>query len=107
MPTQFEKIISINSPGWDGVNANVQPFRKNIKEQTELDTAFAQCFNTQAGQVVLDYFKKKTIDQPAWIPGADPSNGYSREGQNSVIREILTRIERTYGRSSDTTNSRE
>ena len=71
------------------------------------DTAFAQFFKTHAGQVVLDYFKKKTIDQPAWIPGADPSNGYSREGQNSVIREILSRIERTYGRSSDTTNSRE
>tara|TARA_Y100000114_G_scaffold124567_1_gene120408 strand:+ start:253 stop:576 length:324 start_codon:yes stop_codon:yes gene_type:complete len=107
MTSQFEKITSINSPGWDGVNSNIQPFRKNTQEQDELDKAFSQCFNTKAGQVVLNYLSKKTIDQPAWIPGAEPSHGYSREGQNSVIREIKLRIERVHGRNTDTTTSRE
>ena len=35
-----------------------------------------------------------TIEQPAWMPGADASYGYSREGQNSLVREIELRIRR-------------
>tara|TARA_B100000214_G_C23537666_1_gene432461 strand:+ start:190 stop:516 length:327 start_codon:yes stop_codon:yes gene_type:complete len=105
MASQFDKITSINSPGWDGVNSNVEPFRKNINEQNDLDIAFSQCFQTKAGQIVLDYLKKKTIDQPAWVPGAEPSFGYAREGQNSIIREINQRMERNYGRSTSTSTT--
>tara|TARA_R110000822_G_scaffold105987_2_gene233970 strand:+ start:36 stop:326 length:291 start_codon:yes stop_codon:yes gene_type:complete len=96
MSNQSEKIRSINAIGWDGVNSTVQPF-KNKTEQSDLDISFAQCFNTEAGQNVLKYFEKIYLDQPAWIPSADPSYGYAREGQNSVIREIKQRIRRTYG----------
>lgn len=96
MANQSEKIRSINAVGWDGLNPNTVPFKdKNL--QNELDIAFAKCFQTEAGQVVLEHFKKVYLDQPAWIPSADPSYGYAREGQNSVIRDIQQRIRRTYG----------
>lgn len=39
-----------------------------------------------------------TIDQPTWYPGEDASHGYAREGQNSIVREIFKRIERTRNR---------
>ena len=70
---QSEKIQSINDPGWEGLDA-VADNSKLGMEQRELNVAF--------------------IDQPAWNPGSDHSVGYSREGQNSIIREIMYRIER-------------
>ena len=36
----------------------------------------------------------RTLDQPTWVPGGDHTSGYAREGQNSVVREIIMRIER-------------
>ena len=82
--SQAERIRSINSPGWDGVDSSV----------THLDIQFKRCFDTEAGQKVLENLRAITIEQPAWIPGADPSFGYAREGQNSLVREIEQRIKR-------------
>jgi|TARA_R110000822_G_scaffold308074_2_gene435690 hypothetical protein len=96
MSTQSEKIRSINSVGWDGLNSNPQPF-VNKNEQSDIDMQYALCFQTEAGRKVLEHLEKITIDQPAWIPSADPSYGYAREGQNSIVREIKARIRRTYG----------
>jgi hypothetical protein len=91
---QSEKIRSINDPGWEGLDA-VPDNTKQKTEQRELDVAFATIFTTSTdGKKVFDYLKKVTIDQPAWEPGSDHSVGYSREGQNSIVREIIHRIER-------------
>ena len=75
MANQSEKIRSINSVGWDGVNSTVQPF-KNKTEQNDLDIAFAKCFQTEAGQNVLKYSTKCTCDFRPSIPshsGHSPS----------------------------------
>jgi len=91
LETQAQKIRSINEPGWDGLNATVQELPN---EPSELDKSFQRCFQTEDGQKVLEYFISVTIDQPTWIPGAKPSFGYARDGQNSIIREIQGRIRR-------------
>ena len=96
MANQAEKIRSINTPGWDGVNATADSFRlNNMSEQQGMDLIDKRCFSTEAGQEVLKHLISITIDQPAWIPGADSSYGFSREGQNSIVREIQQRIRRT------------
>lgn len=78
--------------GWDGLReASVLPVNQ---KSNDLDANFVRCFSTEAGQEVLAYLKAMTVDQPAWYPGEDPSQGYAREGQNSIIREILKRVER-------------
>lgn len=81
--------------GWDGLR-DFDP--ANLKDtqhkQEDLDVAFVRCFETHEGQTVLAYLKRVTIDQPSWYPGEDPSHGFAREGQNSIVREILRRIER-------------
>ena len=51
-------------------------------------------FDTEEGKKVLEHLKSKTLNQPTWVPGSEPSFGYAREGQNSVIRDILMRMER-------------
>ena len=93
--SQAEKIRSINDPGWDGVDANIEPIRlKNMDLQRDMDIQFQRCFSTEAGKKVLEHLRSITIEQPAWVPGAEPSYGYAREGQNSIVREIEQRIRR-------------
>jgi hypothetical protein len=67
---------------------------RQLEEQRRIDRLFAQTFETPAGREVVAYLRKKTIEQPCWIPGQDASQGYSREGQNSIVREIERRIAR-------------
>ena len=90
---QSEKIRSINTPGWDGLDAT--PQLVEIDTQTETDRAYWRLFNSEDGQKVLAHLISITIDQPAWMPGADPSYGYAREGQNSIVREIQSRMRRS------------
>jgi len=93
--SQAEQIRDINSVGWDGVNANVETLRlTNRQEEYSLDISFKKTFTSEDGKKVLEYLRKVTIEQPSWTPGADPSYGYSREGQNSIVREIEQRIRR-------------
>ena len=64
------------------------------KEPSEIDKAYMRSFSTEEGQKVLQHLQSITIDQPAWTPGAEPSYGYAREGQNSIVREIMQRMRR-------------
>ena len=61
---------------------------------SHLDLLYATVFNTPDGLKVLKHLESTTIDQPCWYPGTEPSNGYFREGQNSLIRQINSRIRR-------------
>tara|TARA_A100001011_G_scaffold390765_1_gene474880 strand:- start:1806 stop:2084 length:279 start_codon:yes stop_codon:yes gene_type:complete len=79
-----------SNDGWEGLdNSNII---KN--EPSEIDTAFFKAFNTIDGQKVLNYLMHKTTNQPTWTPGNEPSYGYYREGQNSIIKEIQNKINR-------------
>jgi len=84
--------------GWEGIEVlDLEEKRKSKPKdnQIELDKAFARTFDTEEGKKVLNYLMHKTLEQPTWVPGLDNSYGYAREGQNSIIREINQRIERT------------
>tara|TARA_R100000908_G_C3717557_1_gene121647 strand:+ start:129 stop:425 length:297 start_codon:yes stop_codon:yes gene_type:complete len=95
---QADRIRSINAIGWDGVNAENQPIKLTNQDlQKELDIQFKRCFGSESGQKVLEHLVNITINQPAWVPGADASFGYAREGQNSLVREIQQRIRRADG----------
>ena len=84
----------MSKTGWEGIevlNEKPLPTKDN---QLELDKAFARTFDTEEGKKVLEYLIARTMHQPTWIPGGDTSFGFAREGQNSIIREIQSRIER-------------
>lgn len=81
--------------GWDELRqADNADLTKTKIAQDELDLMFVRCFSTEAGTQVLEYLTSMTLDQPSWYPGEDPSHGYAREGQNSIVREIMRRLER-------------
>ena len=91
METQAQKIRSINTPGWDGLDATVQELPN---EPSELDKSFQRCFQTEDGQKVLEHLISVTINKPSWIPEAKKSYGYYSEGQNSIVWDIQRRIRR-------------
>ena len=63
-------------------------------KRDDLDKAFVRCFSTEAGQTVLEYLRNMTIEQPTWYPGEEASQGFAREGQNSLVRHIESKIEK-------------
>lgn len=67
-------------------------------EVDDIDILMTKVFSSRDGSKVLSYLKKITIDRPTWYPGEDASHGYAREGQNSIVRDIFKRIERTRNR---------
>ena len=81
--------------GWDGIEFLDEKSKSETKD-TELETnkSFARTFETEEGKKVLEFLINKTLKQPTWVPGGDTSLGFAREGQNSIIREIQTRIAR-------------
>ena len=80
--------------GWDDLREVEAPALSVDQAVKDLDKNFVRTFSTEEGKVVLDYLVSMTLDQPTWYPGEDPSHGYAREGQNSIVREIMKRIER-------------
>ena len=81
--------------GWESLRqADNSALAKNKVAQNDLDIMFVRCFSTEAGAEVLEYLKSMTLNQPSWYPGEDPSHGFAREGQNSIVREIVRRVER-------------
>jgi hypothetical protein len=88
-----------NSPwGLDIMEAEDKAHNEKTKElQDELNKQYSICFSTPSGKKVLDHLRLCTLDQPTWIP--NPNNGESavhygfvREGQNSIVRNIVDRI---------------
>jgi len=81
--------------GWDSLRqADNEHLKESQATQSDLDVLYVRCFSTEAGIEVLNHLKAVTLDQPTWYPGEDPSHGFAREGQNSVVREIVRRIDR-------------
>ena len=83
---------TINSPGWEGLDTMPDPNARI--EPTELDKLYQQVFSTEQGQKLLVHLRKTYLDVPSWTPGYDHSFGYFRDGQNSIIREIILKLRR-------------
>jgi len=76
--------------GWDDLEGSeeFEPDQKGV----DLNLMFARTFSTDEGKKVLAWMRDFYLEQPCWEPGADKSLGLFREGQNSVIRDIETRM---------------
>lgn len=88
--------------GWGGVEPGVGKENAEILESAELeriniDQQFLNIFTTREGEKVLAHLKKMTLDNETWCASLGlekgAAHGYAREGQNSVIRYILERME--------------
>lgn len=78
--------------GWEGLR-EAEP-KKQASEENETDLMITRVFSTEDGVKLMDWLRSITIEQPTWYPGEDPSHGFAREGQNSLVRELERRIKR-------------
>ena len=85
----------MSDTGWADLQSEAQPTRDS---EDPINKVFAKCFSSTDGQRVLAFLRSKTIEQPTFIPGADASYGFAREGQNAIVREIEARVR--YGREN-------
>jgi len=81
---------------WDELSLNDEQIldQPEYVDPKEINSLYHKVFTTVEGQKVLEHLRAITIEQPSFIPGESASYGYCREGQNSIIREIIKRIER-------------
>ena len=78
--------------GWEGLRSP-EIIQKGASDN-EIDLMVTRVFSTDDGVKLLAWLRATTIEQPTWFPGEDPSHGYAREGQNSLVRELERRLKR-------------
>ncbi len=89
----------MNQLAWNIVppEPNVEQVEEAKKKAYEEDIDFLTTFSTAAGKRVLHWMVSHTLDTPTWWPDADydkaVANGFFREGQNSLIRQIKAKIQ--------------
>lgn len=75
-----------------------EAFEHHQETQGELEDYYFQCFNTKAGKMVMQHLIKNTLDAATWRAGLPYeqaiANGFAREGQNALVRNIKDRAER-------------
>lgn len=75
-----------------------EAFDKHLDEQSNIDDAYFECFRTKAGKIVLEHLTKNTIEAATWRAGLPYeqaiANGFAREGQNALVRNMIDRTER-------------
>lgn len=87
---------------WESLNEIID----RTDEQTrasEIATAYYTCFNTDAGQWVIEDLVNKFLTKPIVRPGEDAYAQGIREGRADLIRQILIQIE--YAKNPQSTES--
>jgi hypothetical protein len=84
--------------GWKGVDApaaiSEEEQERAAEETYRINSAIHRTFRKGDGAIVLEWLREKTIEQPTFNPAlVNPAEqGFTREGQNSIVREIERRM---------------
>jgi len=82
--------------GWEGLaSATVTDMREVITAREDTDRLCLRVFGSEDGVKLLAWLRQTIIEHPVCVPGSDPSFGYYREGQCSVVRDLEARIKRS------------
>lgn len=86
-----------NQLDWGDFTPNTEALVEANRKQYEENIDFLKAFSTPSGKRVLEWLKKHTLDTPTWWPAADydkaVANGFFREGQNSLVRQLINKID--------------
>jgi hypothetical protein len=78
--------------GWDDLEAIPTDIRDVTQKTEDLNKLCLRVLGDEDGQKLLQWLTAAYTDQPVAVPGSDSSYAYYREGQNSVIRDLIARI---------------
>lgn len=79
---------------WDELEAMPSDVRDPQQQRDDLDRLMLRVFASEDGQQLLAWLIKFYVAVPVAVPGTDPSHAYFAEGQRTVVRDIMARIQR-------------
>lgn len=84
---------------WDNSLENPEEYikeqaRKMSGDMQPIAAAFARMMEVEGAEKAMAYLRKFTVDATVAQPGLDPSWAFYREGQNNIVRHILTLVEK-------------
>jgi hypothetical protein len=78
--------------GWEDLEAVQTDIREATTKTDDLNKLCLRVFGSEDGQKLVEWLISAYTDQPVAVPGSDASYAYYREGQNSVVRDLVARI---------------
>lgn len=79
---------------WDDLEqADIPEDIREVKQQREdLARLCLRVFGNEDGQKLLEWLRQMYVDMPVAVPGIDPSHAFFNEGQRTVVRDLIARI---------------
>lgn len=79
---------------WDELEAIGQPsdVREVQQQRDDLSRLTLRVFGSEDGQKLLDWMRDMYVNVPIAVPGTDPSHAFFAEGQRTVVRDIMARL---------------
>jgi hypothetical protein len=80
--------------GWEDFDgADVSEDVREVKQKREdLMRLCLRVLGTEDGQKLMEWLREMYVDVPVAVPGADPSYAFYADGQRSVVRDLIARI---------------
>ena len=80
--------------GWDGLEFVATDIRDSQQAIEDLNKLCLRVLGSEDGKKLMGWLRASILEQPVAVPGADPSYAFYREGQNSIVRDLESRIQK-------------
>ena len=89
-----KKIDDVVSDGWAGLQEQMLDVRSAEQAVEDLNKLCLRVLASEDGEKLMKWLRTTLLEQPVAVPGSDSSYAYYREGQNSIIRDLESRIQK-------------
>ena len=66
--------------------------REVTQQREDLARLCLRVLGSEDGQKLLEWLRQMYVDVPVAVPGTDASHAYFAEGQRTVVRDLIARI---------------
>lgn len=89
-----KKLEDAISEGWSGLQEISLDIRDSQQAVEDLNKLCLRVLATEDGEKLMKWLRASLLEQPVAVPGSDPSFAFYREGQNSIVRDLESRIQK-------------
>lgn len=80
--------------GWEGLQEVSLDIRDSQQAVEDLNKLCLRVLASEDGVKLIKWLRATLLEQPVAVPGSDPSYAFYREGQNSIVRDLESRIQK-------------
>lgn len=80
--------------GWDDLESadQTEDIREVKQKREDLMRLCLRVLGSEDGQKLMAWLQEMYVDVPVAVPGADPSYAFFADGQRSVVRDLIARV---------------